>query len=144
MRYKCCSHYRSKHKLAHSIGAAAKISGVNIETIRYYEREGVVEKAERARNGRRLYDDEAVANLRFVKRCRELGFSISDIKMLLKLSHQTAGSCDEVRKLSEANLTSVAAKIADLTNMKLALEELIASCRSGQTECPMLKGLFAD
>lgn len=130
--------------MSHSIGVAAKISGVSIETIRYYEREGVVANAERANNGRRVYDDAAIANLRFVKRCRELGFSISNIKMLLKLSDQTAGSYDEVRNLSEANLQSVSAKIADLTNMKLALEELIASCKSGQTECPMLKGLFAD
>lgn len=144
MFYTSCSDYRIKHELTHSIGTAAKISGVNIETIRYYEREGVVAKAERANNGRRVYDDEAIANLRFVKRCRELGFSINDIKMLLKLSDQTAGSCDEVRKLSEANLDSVSAKIADLMNMKLALEELITSCKSGQTECPMLKGLFAD
>lgn len=127
-----------------SIGIAAKLSGVNIETIRYYEREGIIPKAERAENGRRTYEDEAIFRLRFVKRCRELGFPIIEIKALLKLSHQNEGSCNEARKLSEANLVAVTEKIADLNRMKSALEELISSCKSGQTECPMLKTLFSS
>ena len=131
-------------KLTYAIGMAAKLSGVNIETIRYYEREGIVPKAERAVNGRRTYDKDAISRLRFVKRCRELGFAIIDIRTLLKLSDQNAGTCDEVAKLSKANLESVAAKIDDLTRMKSALEELMTSCNSGQTECAMLKNLFAD
>lgn len=130
--------------MTHAIGVAAKLSGVNIETIRYYEREGIVPKAERISNGRRIYDDEAISRLRFVKRCRELGFAIADIRTLLSLSNQAAGTCNEVRKLSEVNLAEVTTKIADLTNMKSALEELIASCNEGQTECTMLKNLFAE
>lgn len=130
--------------MTHAIGTAAKLSGVNIETIRYYEREKIVPKAERAANGRRIYDDEAVSRLRFVKRCRELGFAISDIRTLMKLSNQDAGTCDEVRKLSEANLAAVSSKISDLKRMQSALEELITSCNSGQMECPMLKDLFSD
>jgi MerR family mercuric resistance operon transcriptional regulator len=130
--------------MTHAIGVAAKLSGVNIETIRYYEREDIVPKAERASNGRRIYDDEAISRLRFVKRCRELGFAVADIRTLLSLSNQAAGTCNEVRKLSEVNLAEVTTKIADLTNMKSALEELIASCNEGQTECTMLKNLFAE
>ena len=130
--------------MTHTIGVAAKLSGVNIETIRYYEREGIVPKAERASNGRRTYDDEAISRLRLVKRCRELGFAISDIRILLSLSDQDAGTCDEVRKLSEANLVSVSSKIDDLNRMKSVLEELLTSCNSGLTECPMLKNLFVE
>jgi MerR family mercuric resistance operon transcriptional regulator len=130
--------------MTRAIGVAAKLSGVNIETIRYYEREGIVPKAERTSNGRRTYDDEAISRLRFVKRCRELGFAIADIRTLLSLSDQDAGTCGEVRNLSEANLMSVTSKIDDLNRMKSALEELVTSCKSGQTECPMLKNLFAE
>lgn len=123
---------------------AAKLSGVNIETIRYYEREGIVPKAERGSNGRRTYDSEAISKLRFVKRCRKLGFAISDVRTLMSLSDHDAGTCDEVAKLAKANLNSVTAKINDLTQMKSALEELMTSCKSGQTECAMLKNLFAE
>lgn len=130
--------------MTHAIGVAAKLSGVNIETIRYYEREGIVPKAERSSNGRRTYDAEAVSRLRFVKRCRELGFPIADIRTLMSLSDQAAGTCYEVRKLSKANLVSVSSKIEDLNRMKSALEELVTSCDSGQTECPMLNNLFAE
>lgn len=128
--------------MTQTIGVAAKRSGVNIETIRYYEREGIVPKAERTKNGRRTYNDTAIARLRFVKRCRELGFPISDIKILLELSHQNTGTCDEVKRLSENNLKAVTEKLNDLTRMKSALEELIGSCNSGQTQCPTLRGLF--
>ncbi|MEP2980676.1 MAG: MerR family transcriptional regulator [Lentilitoribacter sp.] len=130
--------------MTHAIGNAAKLSGVNIETIRYYEREGIVPKAKRAENGRRTYDEDAISRLRFVKRCRELGFAIVDIRTLLRLSDQDAGTCDEVRNLSEMNLAAVSAKIEDLVRMQNALQELITSCRSGQTECPMLRNLFAE
>lgn len=130
--------------MAYAIGMAAKLSGVNIETIRYYEREGIVPKAERTGNGRRIYDKEAISKLRFVKRCRELGFAILDIRTLMNLSDQHAGTCDEVAKLTKANLNSVTAKIDDLTRMKSALEELMLSCKTGQTECAMLKNLFED
>lgn len=70
----------------HTIGIAAKLSGVNIETIRYYKRGGVVPNPERTASGRRVYDKESVSRLRFVKRCRELGFPIPEIKSLLALT----------------------------------------------------------
>lgn len=127
-----------------SIGAAAKLSGVNIETIRYYEREGVVRKAERTASGRRLYGKDEIAQLRFVKRCRELGFSISDVKSLLAISSGTPASCDCARAIGETNLLLVKEKIADLRRMETALSELIQLCHAGQSDCPMLKRLFDD
>lgn len=128
----------------HPIGTAARLSGVAIETIRYYEREGVVPKAERSGSGRRLYGKDAIARLRFVKRCRELGFSIPDIRSLLALAQNRQTSCDEAREIGEANLTVVKSKITDLQRMEQALAELVRLCRAGQPDCPMLRHLFED
>ena len=127
-----------------SIGKASELSGVGIETIRYYEREGITPKPDRTAAGWRVYDSDTIARLRFVKRSRELGFSISDIRVLLKLSHSDDATCEEVGKIGVDNLTLVRGKIADLKRMERALSELVASCRKGQTDCPMLKELLAD
>ena len=96
------------------IGRASELSGVAIETIRYYEREGITPQPARTAAGRRDYDAETVSRLRFVKRCRELGFSISDIRTLSKLSHSNASTCEEAGKIGTENLTLVRDKIADL------------------------------
>ncbi|MGB7433539.1 MAG: MerR family transcriptional regulator [Ahrensia sp.] len=126
------------------ISKASELSGVAIETIRYYEREGITPKPDRTAAGRRVYDSDTVARLRFVKRCRELGFSISDIRALLKISHSDDATCEDAGKIGVDNLTLVRGKIADLKHMERALSELVASCRRGQTNCPMLQELFAD
>ena len=128
----------------HTIGAAAKLSGVNIETIRYYEREGVVPKAERTASGRRVYDDDQVSRLRFVKRCRELGFPIPEVKSLLALTRGAPSSCSEAREIGETHLLSVRERIADLQRMERALADLVQLCGTGKRECPMLRRLFAD
>jgi MerR family mercuric resistance operon transcriptional regulator len=126
------------------IGKASELSGVGIETIRYYEREGITPTPDRTVAGRRVYDADIIARLRFVKRCRELGFSISAIRNLLKLSHSDDPTCEEAGKIGVDNLALVRGKIADLKRMELALSELVASCGEGQTDCPMLNELFAD
>lgn len=126
------------------IGKASALSGVGIETIRYYEREGITPQPDRTAGGRRDYDSGTVAKLRFVKRCRELGFSIADIKTLLKLSHSDDATCEEAGKIGQQNRALVREKIADLKRMERALDELVASCRKGRTDCPMLQELFAD
>ena len=126
------------------IGKASELSGVGIETIRYYEREGITPKPDRTAAGRRVYDSETIARLRFVKRCRELGFSIADIKELLKLSYSRDETCEEAGAIGANNLELVRNKISDLKRMEVALKELVASCRKGRKECPMLKKLFAD
>ena len=127
----------------HSIGTAAKKSGVTIETIRYYEREGVVPEAARSASGRRIYAREGIARLRFVKRCRDLGFPIADIKSLLALSEGEETSCDDARIIGEENLALVREKIADLGRMETALVQLLGLCENGTSQCPMLKELFA-
>ncbi|WP_282611058.1 helix-turn-helix domain-containing protein [Pelagibius sp. Alg239-R121] len=126
------------------IGEAAKLSGVNIETIRYYEREGIVPTAERTASGRRLYDDAAIARLRFVRRCRDLGFPIADIRTLLGLSSNASKPCSEVKEISQRHLDDVRARLSDLQNLEAALVDLVHECASARSECPALKQLFAD
>ncbi len=128
----------------HAIGKAAKLSGVNIETIRYYEREGVVPKAQRSASGRRLYDRDQISRLRFVKRCRELGFPIPEVKSLLALTHGAPTSCAEAREIGETHLLAVKQRFADLQRMEHALSDLVELCGTGERECPMLRQLFAD
>lgn len=127
-----------------TIGEAAKLSGVNIETIRYYEREGIVPAADRSANGRRLYDAAAIARLRFIRRCRDLGFPISDVRALLDLSDNASKHCDDVRVISERHLLDVRERLADLHKLEAALSELVKACVEAQSECPTLKQLFAD
>jgi len=126
------------------IGEAARRSGVTIETIRYYERKGIVPVAERSANGRRRYDVAAIARLRFVKRCRDLGFSISEVKVLLSLASDESSNCAKVKRIGEEHLDDVHGKIADLRRLETALVELLSHCEAGRTDCPMLKELFAD
>ena len=127
-----------------TIGEAAKRSGVNIETIRYYEREGIVPAADRSENGRRLYDTAAITRLRFIRRCRDLGFPISDVRALLDLSDNASKHCDEVRAISERHLSDVRERLTDLRELEAALSDLVQSCSDAQSECPTLKQLFAD
>jgi MerR family mercuric resistance operon transcriptional regulator len=130
--------------MAWPIGKASRLSGVSIETIRYYEREGITPKPDRSAAGRRVYEAQTVARLRFVKRCRDLGFSIPDIRILLKLSYSDDETCEEAGIIGANNLSLVRQKITDLKHMETALMQLVSSCRQGRKECPMLLKLFAD
>lgn len=127
-----------------AIGEASRRSGVSIETIRYYEREGIVPEPSRAANGRRVYSATEIAQLRFIKRCRELGFRIVDAKALLALSEGTDADCAKVHEFGSAHLANVREKISELKRLEVALEELVANCRLGSTKCPMLEKLNAD
>ncbi len=126
------------------IGAAAKISGVTIETIRYYEREGIVPRAARGPTGRRLYAEGDIGRLRFVRRCRDLGFSIADIRTLLELSAGSEAPCAEVKTLGERHLRGVRRKIEELGKLERALAELVDRCDAGRTDCPMLDRFLAN
>lgn len=128
----------------HSIGTASAMSGVNTETIRYYEREGVVPRAERTASGRRLYGDADIARLRFIRRSRDLGFSISDIRTLLDLSAGNGAPCAEVKELAERHLQGVRQRLDELGKLERALAELVGRCDAGRTDCPMLASLLGD
>ncbi|MEY1556062.1 helix-turn-helix domain-containing protein [Yoonia sp. R2331] len=127
-----------------TIGKASQKSGVHIETIRYYEREGLVPKPDRSAAGRRLYTADEIAKLRFVKRCRDLGFPMSIIQTLLSLNDQQGRSCKEVKSMAEDQLVAINAKIDSLERLRAALQRLSASCDEGTSSCPMLDSLMSE
>jgi len=127
-----------------TIGKASEQSGVNIETIRYYEREGVVPKPGRSTGGRRLYSSDEIAKLRFVRRCRDLGFPISIIQTFLSLNTQSDRPCEEVKAIAENHLSEITAKIESLLRLREALLNLSKNCDTGTAACPMLDALMKD
>ncbi|WP_420396055.1 MerR family transcriptional regulator [Nioella sp.] len=127
-----------------AIGEASRLSGVSIETIRYYEREGIISKAGRTASGRRTYSDAEISELRFIKRCRDLGFSIHDAVALRSLANEPAGACETVEQLGRKHLTEVQAKLAELRQLESALVELVANCAKGRRDCPMLDALMGQ
>ena len=127
-----------------AIGEASRQSGVGIETIRYYEREGIVPKAERTASGRRVYKRDAIGRLRFIRRCRDHGFSIADSRTLLALAKESDSACGTAKKVGTRHLNEVRRKIAELQQLEQALEELAANCVNGRVYCPMLDVLTRD
>lgn len=126
-----------------TIGRAARKAGVNVQTVRYYERRGFVRPSGRRESGYRLYGPEAVRRILFIKRAQELGFSLRDVGRLLGLSADSAGRCRDVRRKAEAHLADVREKIARLKSIEESLSALVRTClRKGRTDpCPILKSL---
>lgn len=125
-----------------AIGEASRLSGVSIETIRYYEREGIISKAGRTASGRRTYSDAEISELRFIRRCRDLGFSIHDAIALRGLANDPESACESVEQLGRKHLADVRAKLAELRQLETALAELVTNCAKGQRSCPMLNALM--
>lgn len=123
-----------------TIGKLAAFSGVNLETIRYYERIGLMPAPDRTDGGHRVYEDVHRRRLSFVRRARELGFTIEEIRALLDLAQPQRRSCEEVRKIAAAHLEDVRAKIADLTRLERMLAETVGRCtgRGAAPACPVL------
>ena len=127
-----------------AIGEASRQSGVGIETIRYYEREGIVPAAERTSLGRRVYGRASIARLRFIKRCRDHGFSIADSRVLLSLSNNSDTACEDAMQVAARHLADVKRKITELQQLEMALEELATNCAKGRVHCPILDTLTKD
>ncbi len=126
------------------IGRLAEKSGVHLETIRYYQRLGLMPTPERDYGSVRRYGEEAVNRLRFIKRAQALGFSLDEVKLLLELS---AGEhCADTRTFAEQKKRLVEKKIADLRAIHAALDKLIRACGSGKRGrgCPIIESLSAD
>lgn len=125
-----------------NIGEAAKRSGIHIKMIRYYEEQCLLTKIKRTQAGYRLYDEVDVQNLLFIKRARELGFSIAEIKKLLDLWKNKKRSSADVKKISEQHIKDLQYKIAELNTMIHALEHLVNCCQGDERpECPILEGI---
>jgi MerR family transcriptional regulator, mercuric resistance operon regulatory protein len=110
------------------IGEAAAASGCHLETIRYYERIGLLPKAARRTNGYRNYGTAEVNRLRFIARGRELGFSLEEVRTLLRLAERTDMSCDEVDRLARQQLAAVRIRIRELQRIARELQRTIESC----------------
>ncbi len=120
-----------------------KKAGVNIETIRYYERRGLIPKPSRRESGYRQYTRETVTRIQFIKRAKELGFSLREILELLSLRLDPATTCGDVKKRAEIKIADIEEKIRILQGMKRALITLTLECKgSGPArECPILEAL---
>ena len=127
-----------------SIGEASRLCGVGIETIRYYEREAIVPKPNRLSNGRRVYGNDDIARLRFVKRCRDLGFPMKDIQSLQELAFTSSGKCEAVAEIGKQNLEMVKGKIKELLKLERALSKLVVECDDNPERCPILDHLLLD
>ena len=125
-----------------TIGQLAKAAGINIETIRYYQRRGLLATPRKPPGGVRYYVPQTLARLRFIKRAQELGFTLREIADLLKLDD---GSCKEARMLAERRLSDIETRIRDLQSMRQTLDKLIHACRAGnQPPCPIITSLEKD
>jgi Hg(II)-responsive transcriptional regulator len=123
-------------------GEVAAEAGVNVETLRYYERRGILSKPQRTPSGYRQYPDEAVRVIRFVKRAQDLGFTLQEIEELLRLRENKRANCAAVRAAAETKIADVEARIASLRSMKRALGVLVAACADGRAlTCPVLESL---
>ena len=124
-----------------SIGALARKAGVGIDTVRYYERNGLLAPGSRSASGYRRYGPRELARLRFIRRAQKLGFSLKEIRALLSLSarHNVA----QVKRAAQVKLADVDAKLADLRRVRAGLAELIEACpgHGRSTECPILNAL---
>ncbi|CAJ0794070.1 MAG: Hg(II)-responsive transcriptional regulator [Ralstonia sp.] len=125
-----------------TIGQVAKAANVNVETVRYYQRRGLLREPEKPVSGQRKYSVDDVHRLSFIKRAQVLGFTLEEIGNLLQL--EGADCCGDTHDLAVRKLTLIDAKIADLTSMRKALADLVLQCELGnqQGSCPIIQSLL--
>lgn len=130
---------------ANGIGAASERSGCNIETIRYYERIGLVPRPPRNASRYRVFSPGDVQRLVFIRRARELGFTLDEIRDLLRLAADVADPCAAVRDVAVGHLEDVRARIADLRKMERLLARAVRQCDRGkQAGCPVIDALSSE
>ena len=138
-----CSDYRVKRYTSVRTGQLSARSGVKLETIRYYERVGLLPSPPRSATGYREYQTDHLQRLIFLRRSRQLGFSIEEIRDLLMLASEPSRVYDDVSRLAAAHLSSVRAKARELQRLQRALERLVSSCPASTcvTRCTILEAL---
>ena len=129
-----------------TIGRLAKEAGVNLETVRYYERRGLLQRPPRSASGYRLFPLETARRLRFIRRAQELGFSLTEIRELLSLRVSANAKSADVRKRAETKIADIDAKIKSLDSMKTTLRRLTKVCAGCGpiAECPILECLDGE
>jgi MerR family mercuric resistance operon transcriptional regulator len=128
-----------------TIGEASRRTGCKIETIRYYERAGLMPAPPRSSGGYRLYGEALLKRLNFIRRGRELGFSLNRVRELLALAEGGGSNCREVKAATLDHLSEIESKIADLNRMAEVLKQKAALCEGGNVpDCPILETLFDE
>jgi MerR family copper efflux transcriptional regulator len=126
-----------------TIGKLAKKAGISTDAVRFYERRGLIAEPDRTQSNYRVYPHEDVVRLRFIKRAKDLGFSLSEIKELLAMRHDPSASKADVTKRTEVKIRDIREKIADLSRILGALEHLDHSCdgHGPISDCPIIEAL---
>lgn len=126
-----------------TIGGLSRKTGCKIETIRFYEKIGLLPKPLRTEGGHRVYGADQIKRLVFIRRSRELGFSLDDIRALLELVDGRRYTCKQVKDVTDRHLSSVRGKVADLRRLEKTLAAISAQCQGKQVpECPIIDALF--
>jgi len=129
----------------YTIGVLAQYSGVNIETIRYYEKIGIMPPPPRSDGGYRLYGEGHLRRLSFIRRSRELGFSIKEVRGLLALVDDKSYTCARIHDLTLDQLANIRRKITDLQKLETVLADMAAECSGGLVpDCPVIDALFEE
>lgn len=125
---------------AMKIGEVARLSGTGIETIRFYEREGLLLEPERRPSGYRQYDESTVERLEYIRRAKELGFTLAEIRELMELSFESQTGCDHIRRRADAKIADIEGKIRSLQKMKRSLGKIMEQCRDKNSteDCPLV------
>jgi len=126
-----------------TIGKLAELAQVNVQTIRYYERRGLLRDPKRTASNYRVFGGDTLRRVRFIKRAQELGFTLTEIKELLELRASPRSCCEDVRSRSKEKIRDIDEKVKSLEGMRRALAELVRACsgRGPVTECPILESL---
>lgn len=126
-----------------TIGLVARAAGVNVETVRYYQRRGLVSLPPKRTHGFRYYTPETASRVRFIKRAQALGMSLKEVPRLIKIDAR--GACKETRALAAAKLTLVESKLAELARLRNVLQDLVAACDQPHgAGCPIIERLESE
>jgi Hg(II)-responsive transcriptional regulator len=124
------------------ISEAAEQAGVNVQTLRYYERRGLLPRPPRRASGYREFPNDTVRIVRFIKRAQDLGFSLDEVEELLRLQRNVKGNRRRIRSVAERRIGEIDQKIAELERMRRALRTLVDSCNDGRVlDCPIIETL---
>lgn len=134
---------KAKRDVSLTRGELASLAGCNIETIRYYEQIGLLPPPPRSHGGHRLYDQGLIKRLQFVRRSRELGFTLEEVRRLLRLVDHRNYTCEQVERLAREHIEEIARKIVDLKRLKAVLGDLASRCGGGAIpDCTIINTLF--
>ena len=123
------------------IGEVSRLTGLSVDTLRYYEKIGLLPAVARTASGVRLYDDQDLSRLRFIRRAQKMNFSLEEIGMLLKMRADPRHARDEVRELTAHKLAEVERSLEELTLLRNELTLLLNLCRGSEAGCPIIEGI---